>query len=581
MRVPVTSDRCLRGAIVVLSAACLGSVACRCCWHGPRSPGSASHSLCSWMMEIAGVLQLLAARQELQQQYAGSCYAMRRSGLALALLLQSLCTAIFFSEWATLRSFLLVIELVVLIYTSRHLSFASYEPGDFVVHAGIGAGIAWACIALCFEAQAFAKDGSALSLTPLAVVRGLGAAAGLGVCKPDGYRRCPTSKTLSARCHDLLHWRTPCPALYLAAAAASTAAKGALATLALACEARPTKPFRQTLHNHEEIVEHEIPILDTAKFAAIVGIGPKFGYNSVQTLSVQCLIGRISWPPQVCQHGCAAIVDSGTSLIAAPASALMELGHLIGQIKEDCDCSNLHELPNLRFNLDGQELELPPQAYVMRVVGASVEADSIWDLLFFKPKIRKVDSCMPAFMEMDMNTQLGDKLFFVASKASDAAYRLHTTLPRAVSLMSSLARRCFQNRCTDPLEAVASGVLTPGQCADIQQWEVQIIETICNNFQQACNNESVYTGGPGVAYALLRAARSGHEGTLEQAQRFLEPWRGRIAKQASRHPDIACSLLCGRAGFLCVEAMLARTRGSATGSDACCQSFVCRQRLST
>lgn len=132
-------------------------------------------------MEIAGVLQLLAARQELQQQYAGSCYAMRRSGLALALLLQSLCTAIFFSEWATLRSFLLVIELVVLIYTSRHLSFASYEPGDFVVHAGIGAGIAWACIALCFEAQAFAKDGSALSLTPLAVVRGLGAAAGLAV----------------------------------------------------------------------------------------------------------------------------------------------------------------------------------------------------------------------------------------------------------------------------------------------------------------------------------------------------------------------------------------------------------------
>lgn len=33
------------------------------------------------------------------------------------------------------------------------------------------------------------------------------------------------------------------------------------------------------------IVEHEIPILDTAKFAAIVGIGPKFGYNSVQLLA--------------------------------------------------------------------------------------------------------------------------------------------------------------------------------------------------------------------------------------------------------------------------------------------------------
>lgn len=207
-----------------------------------------------------------------------------------------------------------------------------------------------------------------------------------------------------------------------------------------------------------EIVEHEIPILDTAKFAAIVGIGPKFGYNSVQkTLLMNyhvdefsiCLnkesgrhgyltwgANRVAWDAgsvatarvfgkhhwatnlthisvskanstsSVCRSGCAAIVDSGTSLIAAPASALMELGHLIGQIEEDC--SNLHQLPNLKFNLDGQELELPPQAYVMRVVGASVEADSIWDLLFFKPKIRKVDSCMPAFMEMDMQTQLGD-----------------------------------------------------------------------------------------------------------------------------------------------------------------------------
>ena len=37
------------------------------------------------------------------------------------------------------------------------------------------------------------------------------------------------------------------------------------------------------------IVEHEIPILDTAKFAAIVGIGPKFGYNSVQPLGANVM----------------------------------------------------------------------------------------------------------------------------------------------------------------------------------------------------------------------------------------------------------------------------------------------------
>lgn len=35
------------------------------------------------------------------------------------------------------------------------------------------------------------------------------------------------------------------------------------------------------------------------------------------------------------------------------------------------------------------------------------QADSIWDVLFFKPKVRKVHMCMPAFMQIDMMSQLG------------------------------------------------------------------------------------------------------------------------------------------------------------------------------
>ncbi|CAL1150000.1 unnamed protein product [Cladocopium goreaui] len=182
---PLTSGRCLRVSILVLSATCIASVLSRilwrkpCCFHGTLG-------LCSWMMEGAGLLQLLAAREELRCQYAGSCYARRRSGLAMALLLHSLCVMLFYSDQAFSRTMLLVAELLVLTCSYQDLTFAGACPelGEYVVRAGAGAGIAWACIALCFEAQHFAKQASGswfLPLLPLAVVRGLALAAGLAV----------------------------------------------------------------------------------------------------------------------------------------------------------------------------------------------------------------------------------------------------------------------------------------------------------------------------------------------------------------------------------------------------------------
>eukprot|EP00438_Fugacium_kawagutii_P029293 Skav207992 [mRNA] locus=scaffold1203:86129:99281:+ [translate_table: standard] len=71
-------------------------------------------------------------------------------------------------------------------------------------------------------------------------------------------------------------------------------------------------------------------------------------------------------------------------------------------------------------------------------------------------------------------------------------------------------------------------------------------------------------GGPGVAYALLRRARlGGDDGSVELARRCLEPWRTRVAQQARKHRDLGCSLLCGQAGVLLVDALLQRQRGEA------------------
>lgn len=215
-----------------------------------------------------------------------------------------------------------------------------------------------------------------------------------------------------------------------------------------------------------EVTEHQIPVMDKAKFSAIVGIGPGFSPDSeektllmsygVEEFSI-CLerasgapgwmtwgpaatldqkrnsfvaapvVGRHHWgvrmthlrtqgdaedpkgrPAGICSEaegGCAAIVDSGTSLIAAPTQYLMRLSELIPQVKEDC--SNLHQLPTLLFDLGGHTFRLPPRAYVMKIQGDILQAKSVWDVLFFKPKIYHQKLCTPAFMQLDMMSRQG------------------------------------------------------------------------------------------------------------------------------------------------------------------------------
>lgn len=107
----------------------------------------------------------------------------------------------------------------------------------------------------------------------------------------------------------------------------------------------------------------------------------------------------------LCDRGCAAILDSGTSLISAPSHALTALEMLLPKLHSNC--SNFDEMPDLELLLGGHRVKLPPEAYVMRLQGSFFDAKSVWDKLHSKPSISTPDQCFFAFLQMDMHTDFG------------------------------------------------------------------------------------------------------------------------------------------------------------------------------
>jgi hypothetical protein len=70
-------------------------------------------------------------------------------------------------------------------------------------------------------------------------------------------------------------------------------------------------------------------------------------------------------PAKMCSSkGCAAIIDSGSNIIAGPRE---EISRITRRLKVKTDCSNLKQLPHLSFKLGGHDVNLPAAAYVMKV----------------------------------------------------------------------------------------------------------------------------------------------------------------------------------------------------------------------
>ena len=116
--------------------------------------------------------------------------------------------------------------------------------------------------------------------------------------------------------------------------------------------------------------------------------------------------------PGVCadSQGCAAIIDSGTSLMTLPTAALDVLFEAIGvdyldalQEQEECGGAAFDALDDVTFTLGGKTLSLPPSLY-MGAMDVSVPDEVKIGPFRFRvaaPGVR----CVPLFTSLDTRTQ--------------------------------------------------------------------------------------------------------------------------------------------------------------------------------
>lgn len=93
---------------------------------------------------------------------------------------------------------------------------------------------------------------------------------------------------------------------------------------------------------------------------------------------------------EICNNNCAAILDSGTSLITGPENDLVALTQKLG----DADCTHYRDMPDMKFMFsDNDSFSLTPDEYVVTLHGEDVE---------FYDHSNNIDDCAGTFMPFNI-----------------------------------------------------------------------------------------------------------------------------------------------------------------------------------
>uniref|UniRef100_A0A8C8A6R3 pepsin A n=1 Tax=Otus sunia TaxID=257818 RepID=A0A8C8A6R3_9STRI len=117
---------------------------------------------------------------------------------------------------------------------------------------------------------------------------------------------------------------------------------------------------------------------ESGSFVLFGGIDSSYTTNGISWIPLsaetywQITMDSVSIGGQVvaCSAGCQAIVDTGTSLLAVPNSALNNLLSAFGASSNgQVSCEAVSSLPDVVFYLNGQGFPVPPSAYVLQSNG--------------------------------------------------------------------------------------------------------------------------------------------------------------------------------------------------------------------